>query len=204
MAIVETSPRLVHEMIRDVRDDLFAVNIAGDQAVVYNSCPFECCGFGDWRLRAPAVLRRRAYEEAPVMARLPVNLHVLADSGLVILDSIGLAVVQRDTVYGAPSPGTVLDDTSHVHHLTRGDTVRILDYFGEGSWRVRLHGTSDDDMEEFAWHTSATAAIRLVRKPRQHWWAHVTSDAGALAGWLEMDKVSAAGADKCGGDPPSR
>jgi len=202
MALVEASPRLVHEMIPGIRGGPFAIDIAGDQAVVHGGCPFECCRYGDWRLEGPAVLRRRPYSFAPEVARLPANFRVFADSGLVILDSIGLAVVQRDTVDYAPPPGVVLNDTSQIHHFARGDTIRILDGFGEGAWRIRWHGTSNDQMEE-VWDTTATAAIRLVREPHWHWWAHIVSDAGALSGWIETEKVEITGADACGGSAPS-
>jgi hypothetical protein len=202
MALVEASPRLVHEMIPGIRGGPFAIDIADDRAVVHGGCPFECCRYGDWRLEGPAVLRRRPYSLAPEVAKLPAHFRVFADSGLVILDSVGIAIVQRDTVDYAPPPGIVLNDTSDIHHFARGDTIRILDGFGEGAWRIRWRGTSNDQMQEVS-DTATTAAIRLVREPHWHWWAHVTSDAGALSGWIETEKVWITGFDACGGGVPT-
>ena len=155
--------------------------------VARGACPFECCVYGDWTLLTAALLRSApgASDSAGV---LPPNTPIRADSGLAVVNPVGLAVVEQ-----SPAKG-IFEDTIN---LRVGDTLELLDYEGEGYRNVRVRGRRLLLTEYWSAETDAKHGIRLVRKPESRWWVHAT--AGARRGWMLMDSVRVRGADACGG-----
>lgn len=161
--------------------------------VVPNACPFECCRYGAWRFRSPAALRTRPARGAVLAGRVPAGTRVTADSGHVVVETIGVVVIAGP--HAEPGP---VEGWGRVY--VPGDTLLVLDYLGEGDYRVWHQGR----VREAAafWDAGATRGARLVREPRSRWWAHVTRRAGGrtLRGWVEMRfPLAVDGADACGG-----
>jgi len=150
------------------------------------ACPFECCRYGDWTMRTGAVLRSDLSDAADSIGALHAGDKVRADSGIVVLRPMGLAVVTD----------TAIDFHGNAHPPMRvGDTLYLLDYHGEGYRSVRLHDSVFSMAEE--WNATGTTGVRLVRKPVSFWWVHMTK--GEMKGWVNMSGVQVGGADACGG-----
>lgn len=184
-----------------------AASARNDTATIEGACPFECCHYGAWTLVTAATLRAAPDPEATVIARLPIGMEVRADSGIVIMNPVGLAVAVRDF----QDPDTRLT-------LHKGDTLTILNNEGEGFIKARLRDSMVDvtiwsfdsasiDARQFdvtdttIIHTMSVtdlrAGLRLVRPPGEYWWAHfIVGD--TLRGWVLMDSVEVDGADACG------
>lgn len=162
---------------------------AGPSAATFVSrgaCPFECCVYGRWTLRTIAQLRPAPRVDGPARDLAPGAV-VSADSGVVVVDPIGLLEVTA----AAPMPR--LGDSLRAQP---GDTVELLDYIGEGIRRVRLRGR-ELEVEEF-WRYTDARGVRMLREPVQHWWVFMTDSASRASGWVLMDSVRVAGADACG------
>lgn len=142
--------------------------------------------YGRWTVLSQATLRALPTARSASTGTIAANTAVLADSGEVRVSPIGLVVVS-DTV-----PAQLLDRPIE---LAIGDTIELLGYEGEGYRNVRWRGRALT-LSEY-WDTLGTRGMRLVRPPRQRWWAHVTT--GSARGWILMDSVRVRGADKCAG-----
>lgn len=160
---------------------------------VRGGCPFECCGYGAWTLRSAGKIQDRPRPGARVIASLPAGTKLTGDSGHVVMDTLGIAVV-----VGTPTGLSEGDPP-----LAAGDTLILLDYGGEGVRRVWARGVSGFLTEW--WNYPNANWIRLVRAPvTGGWWAHVTWTVRGKrrGGWLDMVNADVRGVDFCGsGDP---
>jgi hypothetical protein len=157
--------------------------------VLPGACPFECCKYGDWKLRDAATVRRRPNDTAPMSFGLKRDQAVFADSGFVQIDTIGLVVLRTrytDAMYHTP--------------YGAGDTLLVLDYVGEGQHNAWWRGYSiqTESFWDSLGQTPRPYTVgSVVRKLSMRWWARVR-DARGRQGWVDMDKVNASGVDACG------
>lgn len=157
--------------------------------VVHGACPFECCHYGDWTVHNDVALRATYAPNAPVVGKVASNTVVRADSGLVILDTIGLVAVNA-----------TVTDADGGWDFARGDTILVLDYQGEGYYEAWLRGHAIS-VTSF-WNESGRSGARMLRPPHQMWWTHFTAAArgDTVRGWVHMnDTLRVSGADACGG-----
>lgn len=168
--------------VRRVVAGRLAVDLSGARAVIHGLCPTECCRYGPWIVAAVPVWERPD-TLSPRRGILAYASAVKADSGLVILDSVGLAVVLRDTL-----------DVPTGRRFLRGDSLVLLTE-GETGWNAVWRDTITSEIHEFA------SAIRIIRRPsrRWHWWAYITSESQTLHGWTDVSLARPSGADACGG-----
>lgn len=110
--------------------------------ILPNFCQGEGCSF-DYSLVACTALTLRAADasSAPEVRSVPAGDTVLVETGNLYVNAPGIAVMRRaavvkyDTVpYGDGDP---IQDRMR---LAAGDTVRFLEYYGEGSWGVAHNG----------------------------------------------------------------
>lgn len=161
---------------------------APDRWVALKACPFECCRYGTWQLRTAALLRREPSPTSDSLAAFSAGARIVTDSGIVIVDPVGLAVIT-----GTPRRPM---DTAALP-VRAGDTLQLLDYLGEGVQRVRARDSVFT--VDFMIDSTGSSGVKLLRAPRRSWWAHVREP---QAGWILMDSVRVRGADACSGDPP--
>ena len=150
---------------------------------VVGACPFEGCQYGTWTTTAETTVYAAADTTSAAFA-VPAGTALEAEGGFVLVTRVGVSVAVRPTdlplAYAETTP------------LAAGDTVLVLDYEGEGSFRV--------------WHggrigfSGAGAGVgappggdpadpyRRLVAPRQQWWARVAAPDGR-AGWLWMDRT---------------
>ncbi|HEX2779277.1 MAG TPA: hypothetical protein VHM30_07250, partial [Gemmatimonadaceae bacterium] len=156
--------------------------------VVRGACPFECCAYGDWVIESGAELRATASTSAPIVGRVAPGTGVVADSGLVRVDTIGMVIVT--------APLTTQDGLD----FARGDTVLLLEPQGEGYSGAWIRGRSLS-LAQF-WDSAGTTGARLARRPGWRWWAHlvVAQERDTLRGWVDMqlDSLRVSGNDACG------
>lgn len=158
--------------------------------VIPGACPFECCRYGKWTVLGGVALRAAQSSDAPVVGHVASGTAVLADSGDVIVDTIGVVAMTGMT-----------SDLESGRTFAKGDTLLLLDYQGEGyrgAW-LRGHSISVADF----WSETGVNGAKLVRAPHAAWWAHlsVPRAGDTLRGWVNMtaDSVRVSGSDACGG-----
>jgi hypothetical protein len=156
----------------------------------HGACPFECCRYGEWTLRSASMPIYRWWSAADSIGVLRKGEKFRADSGIVMVEPVGIAVVTSDSLRLEPYPQAALIGAH------RGDTLRLLNYLGEGYRNVRLRDSVFSMMEQ--WDSSGTHGAQLTRNPVSAWYVHVTH--GAEKGWILMKRdASVAGSDACGG-----
>jgi hypothetical protein len=115
-------------------------------------------------------------------------------TGNVHVDPVGIAVVRQPVSWFAEGGTTGT--------FNPGDTLYILSYVGEGSYRVWHR----DQVAEVAAFWAATPGLArrdtvpegvLLREPGYDWWVKIRNGAGRI-GWLRMDEAEVGNADGCG------
>jgi hypothetical protein len=148
------------------------------------ACPFECCRYGRWIVSQPTVVRRRPTGTAPVAFRLAAGARVLADTGFVRVDTIGLVVLREP----------YLDRMNDIPYVA-GDSLLVLDYIGEGVYNGWLRGRAVQT--EVFWLGEGPGVARVVRHPSMQWWVRVRDRRGRT-GWVDMATTAVDGNYGCG------
>jgi hypothetical protein len=153
-------------------------------------CPFECCHYGDWVARTPAIVRAWPDSAAPEMGRLAAGEKVHAEGGRVVVGRIGRYLVPKGY-----APDTLEGD----REVVAGDSLLLFMYMGEGAFLTWWHGGFRV--------TSAVSTDGLTvfgpaegEKPLSVWWVLVAWKAGGAdrRGWVDMGRSGFEGTDSCG------
>jgi hypothetical protein len=153
------------------------------------ACPFECCAYGEWALRDSASIFTEARAAAAVAFTMPDSTRFRADSGFVRVTELQLLAL-TDTV----------DQRPYATRFLPGDTVVVLDYVGEGHWRV-WHNGRVYEVEGFWGAEVQPLVAEMLGSYDREWWAHITA-ADGRKGWLLIKPpMQLIGADQCGGPP---
>lgn len=156
---------------------------------VEGACPFEGCTYGRWTTSAETAVYATAGDTTSLAFTVPAETVLDASGGFVLLTRLGESVALR--------PGELFLSFEETRPLAEGDTLVVLDYEGEGSYRVWFDGQigfsgAGGGIGEVE---GADLPFRQLVAPASQWWARVTLPDGR-AGWLWMDRTpSVDGAD---------
>lgn len=165
---------------RRVRWNHIEVVLTGDRAVQHGECPTECCRYGDWMI-GPTTIRDRPDSTATIIGRSTAGMAVHADSGLTIVDPVGLAITTRPI------------RLENAGDIPAGDTIRLLTP-GETGFTALWNGRFALEAEP-----ASSFGMRLVRlNMKREWWAYVTAKSGSMRGWIDVDRTLVKGAVVCG------
>ena len=149
---------------------------------VDGACPFEGCQYGTWTTSAETTVYAAAGDTTSAAFTVPAGTALEAPGGFVLVTQVGVSVATR--------PADLFLAYERARPLAAGDTVLVLDYEGEGSYRVWHDGRIG-----FSGTADAGGPFRQVVAPEQAWWARATAPDGRT-GWLWMDRTpSVSGAD---------
>jgi hypothetical protein len=198
----ETSVRADSTAAARVQDSL-ALTASGDVVIARwrarvpdsvfirkGACPFECCGYTEWALRDSAVVVTEPRRGAVAAFVLPDSTRFMADSGFVRVTDVQLIVV-----------GDTIDQRPYAALFLPGDTMVVLDYVGEGHWKV-FYKDRIVEVEGF-WGAEQPGlpVAEMLGRYSSEWWAHITMK-DARKGWLLIvPPMQVIGADGCGGPP---
>jgi hypothetical protein len=183
--LVDTTPMPQHAdsaALARVRGQLPA-----DVLVRRNACPFECCVYGNWLARSDIPFYPTPRPTGPAVFTLSKGEKLRADSGIVYITSIALAVVDD----------TVVRYRDQTPWLLPGDTLVLLEPIGEGYWTMWRRGEILNDVPPFFESIPEPRRGRLIGTPRREWWVHATIN--GRRGWFNADSAEVLGADACGG-----
>ena len=163
----------------------FRAQLPAEILVRGNACPFECCVYGAWVADTVIPLYDAPRATGTPALTLAKGTKLAADTGVVFVTHIALAIVE-DTV--ADGPNAV---------LLPGDTLVLLDPIGEGYWKAWRRGQVLETVPPFfeSWWRPAPAG-RLIGEAAREWWARAT--ANGRTGWFRPDRYRVRGADACG------
>jgi len=148
--------------------------------VLPGPCWQWCCAPGRWTLLTPVTLRRDPSLTAPSIGQVSANAAVDADTGIAIVDTVGLVVVR------APVWSEYINDT-----LPPGDTL------------FTLHWTKveDDDVPYYTawwrglvryvdrfWDSAGGSGAQVMRAPHWNTWIRMATTNGGIRvrGWAMM------------------
>ncbi|MGH7520603.1 MAG: hypothetical protein ACREMI_04950 [Gemmatimonadales bacterium] len=138
-------------------------------------------------MNGAGTLRAAPAFTADSVGRLAERANVIADSGVVVMHTIGLAVIVAE-----PAPLEVANPLI-------GDTLEILNPVREDVKRVRWHGLEFNmQIEE---RGRLIGGLQMIREPVVSWWVYMTDTAAHQAGWLRMGGMSSTpnAPSTCGG-----
>ncbi len=152
-----------------------------------NACPFECCVYGEWRADTTIAMHAVPRAAGTPTFSIRKNQRMQADSGVVYVTSIAIAVVD-DTVfrYADQKPWLLPDDT-----------LVLLEPIGEGYWTMWRRGEVLNEVPPFFESIPEPKRGRLIGTPKREWWVHASAD--GRQGWFNADSAKVSGSDACGG-----
>ena len=158
--------------IAPLRSNIESPNVgSGPEYVVHGVCPYQCCTYGSSTMISPGTLRASPTFYSDSLARVVAGSRIHTDSGVVIMNPTGLAVV--------------VEETSGFHV---GDTLEILNSVREGVHRAKWHG---EESEVTTTELGRTAGwLRIIRAPVQYWWIYMTDSTSGKSGWMRMGGVA--------------
>jgi len=127
---------------------------------------------------SPGTLRASPTFYSDSLARVVAGSRIHTDSGIVIMNPTGLAIVVEETEEMRQNPSG----------FRVGDTLEILNSVREGVHRVRWHG---EEFETTTAELGRTASwLRTIREPVQSWWVYMTDSSSGRSGWMRMGGVA--------------
>ena len=137
------------------------------------ACPFECCVYREWSVRADTLLRTRRDDAASVAFHVSRGQKVVGVTGVVVTTKLGLAVARRRTTVGQRKIS-----------LAAGESLHLLHYVGEGHWKFWLRGQVDQDELRLPADRCAAGPcdVDVIERPTTVWWAEIR-DARGRTGW---------------------
>jgi len=156
-----------------LRSNVESPNVgAGPEYIAHGVCPYQCCTYGSSTMILPGTLRASPTFYSDSLARVVAGSRIHTDSGIVIMNPTGLAVVVEEA-----------------SGFRVGDTVEILNSVREGVHRMRVHG---EEFEATTTELGRTAGwLRIIREPVQYWWIYMTDSTSGKSGWMRMGGVTA-------------
>lgn len=161
---------------------------------VEGACPFECCTYGTWTTTAPTPLYAQPGDTTATPA-------FTVEAGTELDVPTGHVLITRLEPVALRDSALLFLDHETMITAAPGDSVVLLDYVGEGTYRVWYDGETyqadgaavlPPSDEPTATHIDPGAADR-------QWWARAEAPDGQ-GGWLWMDRTPPVeGADACGG-----
>lgn len=161
---------------------------------IVGACPFECCMYGMWTTTEETPLYAAPGDTTAAPAfTVPAGTELDAATGHVLVTRLE-AVALRDSA-------TLFLDVDETRTAAPGDSVVVLDYVGEGTYRVWYDGA--------VYQADGAAVLPLSDEPTathvdpgaadRQWWVRAEAPDGR-AGWLWMDRTPPVeGADACAG-----
>jgi hypothetical protein len=185
-----TPPRSLLPLLVAVRlTGLAQANAQTPSFIAKGACPFECCSYGTWSVKAETDVRSGPDTSAPIIARLSTGTQVRVLTGEVHVLP-GLA-----RVTGRPH--------SSAAGLDPKQPIEILDYRGEGYSRVR-QGQRLSEVKIARTKRECAASpnwrycwVDVIREPISTWWVQVQLPDSRL-GWVLMEGRPLQATDACG------
>ncbi len=143
----------------------------------HGACPFECCTYRRWTVKAQTAVRQDRHGSSPVAFTLRRGERVTGMTGVVITTQPGQARVLKPTVIGGLQ-------------VRSGETVHLLTYIGEGFYKVWYKGK----VEELP--IVGEGGFTIIRAPKAVWWVKVKNSKGQI-GWTDQTN-NFNGMDACG------
>jgi hypothetical protein len=144
------------------------------------ACPFECCTYREWSVKADTTLYKSRAKNAPAVFRVKKGERVTGLTGVVVTLVPGKAVARKPTTIG---------DGARKVLLKVGDVLYLLHYEGEAVYKIWFRGRIYEetimsapvvvyaDPEE-----RAREPIQMLSEPRTVWWVKVRNRRGQV-GW---------------------
>jgi hypothetical protein len=151
------------------------------------ACPFECCTYREWSVRADTVLYKGRAKNSPAAFRVRKGERVRGLTGVVVTLRPGRAVVIKATTLG--------HEEGKKLRVRPGDVLYLLHYEGEGVYKIWFRGkTYEYEMPHAPdGHYKGTPGgpmgefIRKESDPETVWWVKVRNGRGQV-GWTKQDE----------------
>lgn len=158
----------------------------------HGACPFECCTYRTWTVNAETPVRTDRRDNAPVAFRVRAGEQVDGLTGVVVTTKLGRATIREPIVVD-----------SDKLELRPGEVVYVVNYIGEGVWKIwtrgRLYHLEIAGKEETCGRPApepGPCAAQIVEEPKTVWWAKVRNRTGQ-EGWTRQldhfDNIDACG-----------
>lgn len=144
----------------------------------WGACPFECCTYREWSVRADTPIRADRTEDSPVVFTAPAGDWVTGLTGVVVTTMPGRAEVRFPAAVGGVA-------------AVPGDVVWLLTSQTEGFYKAWFKGRFIDGVGGFG-------NVVMTAQPFSTWWVKVR-DGNGRTGWTNEHR-NFGHMDACGGD----
>jgi len=164
--------------------------------IIPNDCQLECCRLGDWHTTFAPLPVAKGPIDTQRVAVIPPRTAFHVDSTVIVVRQAGVAVVTKPVRMQQYSRDSTM--------LMPGDTVYLLNYEGNDSFRAVVHGKIQ--YVDGFWGAGGPGMGKpadtpsygkVLREEVTEWWVRVARPA-KYVGWANMTQVqSVAGPDAC-------
>ena len=152
----------------------------------FGACPFECCVYQRWGVRADTVLYKERSTRSPVAGRARKGEHVTGLTGVVVTVEPGVVKVKKEMTLGVNGRSV---------KARPGDVLYLLYYLGEGHYKFWLRGRVYQDemptqprmIQSEEDEARAREMIEFVSEPETVWWVKVRNRRGQV-GWTPRNE----------------
>ena len=147
------------------------------------ACPFECCTYREWSVKADTILYKSRAKNAHAVVRLKKGERVTGLTGVVVTLEPGRAVANADMSVG---------DGSRKVSVRAGDVLHLMHYQGEGFYKIWFRGRFYDDAVDFvpasrqSPEDAGRSYLRMLSGPKTVWWMKVRNRRGQV-GWTKQN-----------------
>jgi len=142
------------------------------------ACPFECCVYREWSVRADTPIHADRTDDSPVIFTVRAGEWVTGLTGVVVTSMPGRAEVRTPTTVGG-------------RPAAPGDVVWLLTSQGEGFYKAWFKGRFVDGINGFY-------DVVMTTEPASTWWVEV-KDKNGRTGWTKEHR-NFGHMDACGKD----
>jgi hypothetical protein len=161
----------------------------------WGACPFECCVYRTWAVKADTNILSERRDNAPKLFAVAKGTRAVAVTGVVVTTRFGRAVVERETMLGQ---GPIM--------VQPGEDILLIHYKGEGFWKYWIRGKIDEgfipDPENCRRSARrsptmfAQCGVQEATKPETVWWIKIRNRDGREGWTREVDHFG--NMDACG------
>jgi hypothetical protein len=154
-----------------------------DSTIVFNNtCPFECCQFGEWVIEGPINVYKNEGDTNSFVFELNFKDTIFAKTGNLHFIQVGKVVVYKQIYDFHPN------DTLIVYNCKEGEYIASHEskqYYVDVFWPMFFSDEEDTEENYLQAISQREYSGKMIQTPKTVWWVKIESSKGE--GWLRLE-----------------
>ena len=153
-----------------------------DSIIIFkNTCPFECCQFGEWIIEDSIDVYKNEGDTNSIVFKLNPKDTILAKTGNLHFKQVGKVVVLKHIYDFQPN------DTLSVYNCNEGEFIashNSKEYYVDVFWPMFFSEEEDTEENYLSTINQREYSGKMIQPPKTVWWVKIESSKGY--GWLRL------------------